>query len=178
MDDLLTGQIGLISRGGGWVSRGIEWVTRSPYHHVIVGIGNGLCIGAESHGATIRPVEDFPGATWSRFDLSDDQRHAIVTWCLHHVGTPYNWLDDAAIGVALVFGPLLDRALPRWVRRLLTPVVAAVGRRLSRDDRLECAQLADAAYEAAGIHLFTDGRLPGAVYPGSFGPIFAAHGWA
>lgn len=79
-----------------------------------------------------------------------------------HVGTPYSFLDDAAIGFAL----LTNWRAPRWVEQ-----------RLSSDRHLQCAQLADAAYEAAGLRLFDDGRLPGAVYPGSFIPIWQQHGW-
>jgi len=44
-------------------------------------------------------------------------------------------------------------------------VPAAVRRRLANPKRLECSQLVDAAYLEAGVHLFSDGRIPGDVAP-------------
>lgn len=159
---MLTGQIGLIPHPHGWVEHAIETVTRAPVHHVVVAITETLVIGADPAGATVHRVSDYPDAVWSHFGLTDQQRHAIVVWASAHVGTPYSFLDDAAIGIALLSGI----PTPRWVQE-----------RLSSDRHLQCAQLADAAYLAAGLHLFDDGRLPGAVYPGSFIPIWQQHGW-
>jgi hypothetical protein len=99
---------------------------------------------------------------WSNFDLTDTQTHKIVSWATNHIGTPYSWLDDLAIGVALI----TRRATPDWLERYLRST-----------GHLECAQLADLAYQAAGIHLFRDHRAPEAVYPGSYVPIWKAFGW-
>ena len=48
---------------------------------------------------------------------------------------------------------------------------------LADPDSYQCAQLADAALQHAGVHVFRDDRPYGAVYPGSFVPVFQAFGW-
>ena len=88
--------------------------------------------------------------TWSDMDLSPTVRAAIVDAALNHVGDPYSWVDDACIGLTHLFG---------W------HVPAAVRRRLANPKRLECAQLVDVAYLEAGVHLFSDGRIPGDCAP-------------
>jgi hypothetical protein len=154
-------QIGLIGHGGSISSNLIEWVTRSPVHHVVVALDDGTCIGAEPGGARIRPLSDFPQTSWSAFALTLHQVIMIVNWCRDHEGVPYNFLDDVAIGLAL----LTRMHVPGFVQR-----------RLSSDEHLQCAQLADSAYAAAGVHLFED-VLPGAVYPGTFVPLWRQVGW-
>lgn len=158
----LTAQIGLVRSSGplGWL---IRVITRSPVNHVIVALDNTWCIGAEQQGAAIHSIGHFPNAVWSDYALTGKQRAGIVQWCESHEGTPYNWLDDAAIGIAL----LLHERTPAFIQR-----------RLSSIRTLQCAQLADAAYSLGGdVQLFDDGRLPGEIYPGSYIPAFKNHGW-
>jgi hypothetical protein len=64
-------------------------------------------------------------------------------------GAPYGYLQYLALGlVALGFQP-------KWLERY----IANAGRMI-------CSQLVDLVYERAGIHLFSDGRLPQQVTPG------------
>jgi hypothetical protein len=158
----LTGQIGLIRTRGplGWLIRA---VTRSPVNHVVVAVDEVLCIGAEQHGARIRPISHFAHVTWSRFDLTAEQISGIVAWCEAHEGAPYSWIDDAAIGLEQVLGG----RTPRWLLR-----------RLSATRTMQCAQLADAAYVyGAGIQVFEDRRYFGCVFPGSYVDVFKEEGW-
>jgi hypothetical protein len=75
-------------------------------------------------------------------------RGVIVDHARALVGTPYSWLDYAAIGLLHLGIP--SKALRRYV---------------ASSGHAQCAQLVDLAYERAGVHLFTDGRLPGDVAP-------------
>ena len=73
---------------------------------------------------------------------------------------------------------LIARRRPSHLVTLLDPAtMIETPDGLSSDRHLQCAQLDDSAYEAAGLRLFNDGRLPGAVCPGSFIPVWQQHGW-
>ena len=61
---------------------------------------------------------------------------------------------------------LTKQSTPHWLTRILMD-----------NGRWQCAELADASLLAGGINVFTDGRPPCAVYPGSFVPYFREHGW-
>lgn len=162
MTSTYTGQIGLVPHPRSFIEWAIEKVTRSTVHHAVIGISENWCVSAEPGGARLRPISGYADAYWSHFDLTDTQQTAVVGFAKSHIGVPYGWFTDAAIGLSF----LLHARTPRWVEDYL-----------NSDRRFECAQLCDAAYVAAGIHLFKDGRPPGVVYPGSFEPIFRAHGW-
>ncbi len=157
-----TAQIGLVPHPVRFFPRLIAWATHSTVYHSVLAIDNTRSISAEPGGAVFRPLNYWPDTIWSDFDLTPEQQEDITDWGVKHIHTSYNFLDDAAIGIAMVFG----LHTPKWIQRYL-----------SSEYSLECGQLVDAAYLAAGIHLFRDDRLPGAVYPGSFEPIFHAHGW-
>jgi len=158
----LTGQIGLVPHPKSLVEWLIEKVTRSNVHHAILAISPTSCISCEPAGALVRHISDFPDAYWSHFDLGQAQKLAIARWGLDHRGVPYGWFTDAAIGISLLF----HERTPKWVERYLNS-----GRFYC------CSQFCDAAYDANGIHLFRDGRLPGTVYPGSLAHVWRAHGW-
>lgn len=144
-----TGDFAVMATSG-WKARVIRWVTRSPVNHAVLHVGDGQIVEAQPHGARLSPAATYPAAIWSAMSLTAEQRASIAVHGRSHVGAPYSWLDDAAIALADVFG----RKLPLFIRR-----------RLSRPDRLQCAQLVDLSYHEAGIHLFTDGRLFGDVAP-------------
>lgn len=158
----LAGQIGLVGNPTHFWPHVISWATHSPVYHTVLAVDNLRCVSAEPGGARLRMNNEWPHIVWSDFDLTEAQRDTITEWGIAHLGTPYNFVDDIAIGLGTVFG----WATPMWLQRYL-----------SSDYTLECAQLVDSAYAAAGIHLFDDGRLPGAVFPASYVPIFTAHGW-
>lgn len=159
-----TGQIGIVHSRRGFMGRLVQWATRSHWNHVIVAVNEYECVSAEPGGAVVRLITYYHAeeVVWSRYDLTASQAVAIRRWARHHVGVEYNWSDFVLAGIASITG----RATPKWVRRLIaTP------------DRLICSQLADLAYQAAGLHLFNDRRPEGAVTPKSFGQLFRTHGW-
>jgi hypothetical protein len=87
---------------------------------------------------------------WANWPLGDSQRATISRWGRAREGTPYSWLDCLEIGLVDRFG-----WAPGWMRR-----------RLRSNQTLMCSQLVCAAYDAAGVHLFLDGRPFGGVSPG------------
>jgi hypothetical protein len=142
-----------VTPSSGFTAWVIRTVTRSPVAHAILATGVGdEVIEAEPDGARPNHARTFRDVTWLTnlsAGLTDAQRTAAVAWAREHLGTPYSWLDDLEIGLVDLFG----RA-PGWMRK-----------RLASTDTLQCAQLCDAAYAAAGVHLFT-GRPAGGVSPG------------
>lgn len=159
---MITGQLGLIPHASNPFQWLIQIITRSPVHHVVVAVSETECVGAESPVAILRPVTHFPNAVWSNFDLTGRQQRLITKYANNAIGTKYGWLDDLAIAIALI----TRRQTPAWLTRYIAST-----------KRTQCAELADAAYRAAGIHLFRDGRPPSAVYPGSFVGIYKDFGW-
>lgn len=157
-----TGQIGLVPHPVRFWPRAIAWATHSIVYHTVLAIDNTRTISAEPGGAVFRPLNFWPDTIWSHFDLTPEQQEDITNWGVRHIHTPYGWFTDAADALAL----LLGLRTPKWVARYL-----------SSEYVMNCSQLCDSAYRDAGIQLFDDGRLPSAVYPGSFEPIWRAHGW-
>ena len=140
----------MVTATGGWLSGWIRRITRSDVNHAAVYIGDGYIVEAWTSGARIRLMEEWPNAIWSTFPLTGPQRQSIVRYAKAMVGTPYNYWDIAAQAIVRVF----KWNAPPWALD-----------RLSRPDRLQCAQLVDLAYATAGVHLFPDGRPYGLVAP-------------
>lgn len=120
----------------GWA---IRKFTRSKVNHAAVYVGGGYVIEACPSGAKRSHLSEFPHAVWACRDLTWRQRGLIAQNALALVGTPYNFADIAAQAIVRLFG----WHAPKWALR-----------RLSRPDRLQCAQLVDLVYERAGVHLF------------------------
>ncbi|MFI5415109.1 MAG: hypothetical protein ACHQ16_05530 [Candidatus Lutacidiplasmatales archaeon] len=160
---MVAGQVGVLATAG-IVGAGIRWWTHSPVNHAIFDVGDGWCVSAEPHGAALRRITDFPPAVWSEFVYpTDTARSAAILWALNAIGTPYGFLDDAALAIVLAFG----WSAPQFVLD-----------RLARTDRLQCAQLCDLALQAGNIHAFDDGRPPSLVWPGLFYTLYRAKHWA
>lgn len=157
------GQIGLVPHAHNFWQRLIQWVTRSPVHHVVIGVGGGVCVSAELPVVRLRPVGWFPDAVWSQIDMTPVQASQVAKFALHQLGKPYSLLDDFLIGVTLI---LSKNWTPEWLWS-----------RLQDDNQWQCAELADAALLAGGVNLFSSDRPACAVYPGSFVPYFVEHGW-
>lgn len=140
----------MVTTTGGWVSWAIRKLTRSTVSHAAVYVGGGNIVEAWASGARVRPLGEWPEAIWSTIPLTGQQRMAICRYALAAVGTPYNFLDIAVQGIVRLFG----WHAPKWALN-----------RLSRPDRLQCAQLVDLAYATGGVTLFPDGRPIGLVAP-------------
>lgn len=144
----LIGDYGTV-RTGGLAAKLIRFGTRSPVNHAFVYIGGGQIVEAQPGGAAISQLSAYTNVQWDKRIDSSDVGRDIAKAALGMVGTPYNWLDIAALTFAC-YG-----MRNRWIDR-----------RIERDDRLICSQLVDKAYQLAGVQLFDDGRLPGEVTPG------------
>ena len=94
-------------------------------------------------------VSDAPVQMAVRNGADEHATRLEVTYQAHQfIGIDYSALDYVALA-------LLHLHLPsRRVRQ-----------RVQRSGHVICSQLVDAVMERAGIHLFTDGRLPGDVMP-------------
>lgn len=151
----------------------IQDVTDAPVNHAVLYLGDGQLIEA-ARRVRITPVTAYPHILWSSAGfllragpsppgvprapravqtLTPQQRALITSYARAQLGAPYNLLDFLAIGLAQ--------------RRLghLIGLRSALARRLSSGRSFICSQLVDAAYTAAGIHLFHDGRPSGMVSP-------------
>lgn len=145
-----------VTATGGTAAKLIRWGTQSSVNHAFVVIGGGYIIEADPGGAKVNHLSNYPHAIFSTgsISLTDVQRLAIVDAAHDLLGTPYGWPDIVCIALAQRrLGGLMTSSNP-------------IAKRISREDRLICSQLVDKAYELAGVHLFTDGRLPGLVSPG------------
>jgi len=147
----------------------IEWVTGSRAYHCVIAVTDHSYVGAEPNGVREREEGDkaYPTIIWSDFPLTARNRYAIVSHANAQIGKPYAYFDDLIIGLALLFKnwPQTD-----WVWALIE-------KRLSDARQVQCAELADQCYRHAGIQIFRDGRLPGAVYPASYEPVWKSFGW-
>jgi uncharacterized protein YycO len=155
------GDIGL-TRIGGLVGVLIglgQFIIRdaSRYSHVFVVLDNGELVEAMPGGAIIDSLDKYAGITkygsplavYLDIKLTPEQRAAIVKEARQLEGTPYSFLDYAALALER-FGIKW-----KWVENYVTS-----------SKHMICSQLADEAYNRAGIHLFSDGRLPQKVTPG------------
>lgn len=140
----------LVTPTGSWFGRAIRWFTSSTVNHAAVYIGNGRIIEAQPHGARCVSMHTYPHAIWSHMKLTPSQRIRIATEAVALLRTPYNFLDIAAQAVVRLF----NWHAPKW----------AIDR-VSRPDRLQCAQLVDLCYSRGGVILFPDGRPMGLVAP-------------
>lgn len=149
------GQYGVV-RTTGWAPLLIRVVTRSKYNHAFIYVGGDTVVEARPSGAGYAALSSFDIVLWQTTALTQGQRDDIVAEAHRLVGTPYSWVDCAAIGLAKIFG----WHLPEVVRK-----------RLNRKDRLMCSQLVDTCDLRAGVHLFLDGRIPGDVSPGDLADL-------
>lgn len=157
----ITGQVALVHQTGFWPFI-ITTVTGSYFNHMITGISPTEVISAAGNGVTKRHVSDFPGAVWSEFPETHLATDKVVAYAKAQLGKPYAYADDLLIGIGL----LTRYHAPTWLLK-----------HLRSPNRWECAELADAALQHGGVNVFHDGRPYGAVYPGSFEPVFRDNGW-
>lgn len=153
------GAFGVTPTYGNWRDRLaaglIRYGTNSPVNHAFLYVGTGKIVEAAPGGARHNDADAYgDNVTWSNLDLDDTTRAKIVAHAESLIGTPYGWADILAITLAQDRAGRHVNSHTWWVRRI------------NNWRRLICSQLVDVAYQEAGIHLFTDGRLPGLVSPG------------
>jgi uncharacterized protein YycO len=106
---------------------------------------------AQPGGARITPLQRYSNRDTvyvSPVGLTDAQRTAITRAARTYGGTPYSFLDYAALATHRLHIPAPG----------LRDYIAAKG-------HLICSQLCDRAYADAGIRLFRDGRWDGYITP-------------
>lgn len=162
-----------VLRSGGPVGWWIRLLTRSRVNHAGVCLGNGRTVEAQAAGAVSLNEQHagehvvFGTGLWERIELLAPGRNELIAkraqWLL---GRPYNYLDLIALAWACRRDPTEPPEKPNWWQR-----------RVMDTHRLICSQLVDLACESAGVHLFTDGRLPGAVTPGDVETVLGNVDW-
>jgi hypothetical protein len=131
----------------------VETFEGSKAFHCVVAISETEAIGAEPGGAKIRPIDYWPNAVWTEFDLTDAQRQGIADWARAREGRPYAYLDIAVLAVHLKTG----WPIPNWL-----------GWWMSLDVAYICSELAACALAyGAGLKPFGK-RWPGTVTPGDW----------
>ena len=156
--DVLPGTFGVVSSPG-LIPAAIKLSTRSPFSHAFVVVGGGLVVEAHWRGARIAPIAQYRRTDRQALAFNDEeplttqQRKGIVRHSLHLLGTPYNFLDIAGIGMSAWAG-----WQPAWLRN-----------RAQAEHRLICSQLVARVYFlGAGIDLAL-GRPDSSVTPGDLG---------
>jgi cell wall-associated NlpC family hydrolase len=123
----------------------------SPFEHAFLYLGDGLLLEAEPGGARISGLDEYAGREVvfvAPAGLTDEQRAAIVAAARTMVGTPYSFLDFAAI------------ALHRF--RIPAP---GLKRFIASTKHEICSALVDEIYRRGGFALFSDARWQGYVTP-------------
>lgn len=123
----------------------------SEYEHAFVVLDGNSVLEAEPRGARITPLSayDNTNVVYSDWDLTGQQRSAIVAAAEGLIGTPYSWLDYLSLAL----------------HRLHIPA-PHLRRYVADSGHLICSQLVDLAYLRAGLHMFNDRRWEGDVTPG------------
>jgi uncharacterized protein YycO len=111
-------------------------------------------------GRTVYFLGD-PKVAWSagHFPMTEAQRQAIVGWGVEHIGDTYSYrayLRQAAVRLHVPYAPAL------------------LARQIEQAHEELCSQYVDCAYQAAGVHLFADGRAPYDVAPSDLADLIAA----
>jgi uncharacterized protein YycO len=146
-----------ISGGAGLAIRLAQWLVGdgfATYQHAVVYVGEDRIVEAEPGGAVVAALDRYDGVPirWSSglVALTDEQRTLVVEAALGFRGVGYSFADYLAI----------------FSHRFRLPGSSALKQYVATTRHMICSQLVDAAYEAAGVHLFDDGRWHGYVTPG------------
>lgn len=154
------GQFGLTEISG-LTGRAVELGQRligsgSRFTHAFVYVGEGMIVQAQPGGAVCVPLDTVKSeVVFSDFPLTGLENLRIATAAKWLVGTPYSFLDYAAIGAARL---LHTKRLERYV---------------SDRGHMICSQLVDVVYRQADIELFPN-RIPGDVTPGDLARLIGA----
>jgi len=149
----ITGFTGLFVSFGQWLIG-----DASRYTHAFIVVDGGRVVEAMPGGATYGSLQHYldTGAVFSsgKIHLTDEQRALIVDEANSLIGTPYSFLDYAAIGLHRL------GLRPRFIEKYV-----------SSSAHMICSQLVDYVYCLAGIHLFFDARLSQNVTPGDIANV-------
>lgn len=154
----MVGRVGFLVKVGQWLN-GDGW---RKIQHAGILLPNDRTIEAMPGGAMLGNIAWYhpDEIVWSSgfeivgvgpdYDgpLTPTERINIVEAALKYKGVPYSFLDYLGLALARF------RLRPRWLKRY----IASTGHMI-------CSQLVDQCYQDAGIHLFSDGRIPGDVTP-------------
>lgn len=155
------GDIGLvrISGAAGGLIRLGQWMIGDGYadfEHAFVFIGDGRIVEAEPDGARIADLTEYTGKVVRVIPAPSAEIGAKVAQVAVAYATtkvPYSALDYGYIAIRRRL-KFLSFLLP-WLKRLI-----------ATSNHMICSQLADAAADNAGWHLFADGRWIGDCTPG------------
>lgn len=137
--DALTGRVGLVSGGTDWAAKLIRLVTRSPIHHVVIGLDDTYCISAEPDMVRRMPTAHYPHIEWLPAQGTPEQQRIIAWFATTLLGQPYNNRGFVLAGLDAL------GLIPNWARIAL----AEWG-----DRGYTCSQLVDVCHYAADIDLF------------------------
>lgn len=143
----IRGFVGKLIRFGQWLN-GDGF---ADYEHAFIYVGANIIVEAEPGGAVLSLLSRYDGCSIEWFSAPEDKGWAIALKAVSFEGTPYSFLDYLALAS---------------VRLRLFPLSYLLRRRVRSTGHMICSQLVDESYRRAGVHLFTDGRLPQDVTPG------------
>lgn len=145
----MAGRVGRLIRIGQWLN-GDGF---ADFEHAFVYVGDDELVEAQPGGVELRPAStyDHRPILWStgRFDLSEEQRAAVVAAARGYLGVPYSVADYFALAA----------------HRFHLPIGPLIKGYVADSRHMICSQLVDQCYRDAGVQLFTDGRWPGYVTP-------------
>lgn len=156
---LLPGDFGLTQIDGtvGRLVKVGQWLNGDGFHdyqHAFIYVGNGEIIESQPGGAVVSCLSRYQtddSIAWSSgcIAISELERRAIVDLAYAYLGTPYSVATYLSLATARL------GVRPEWLKRMV-----------SDTDTMICSQFVDQCFHDAGVHLFTDGRIPGDVTPG------------
>ena len=128
---------------------------KAKWSHCAIYIGDNKVIEAETGGAREADLSEYANTrtAWStawgiQLGITDEQRQLIVQAAIGFKGTPYSFLDYAAVGLHEYHIPA--PGLEEYIKST---------------KHMICSQLVDACYKAGQVKLFDDGRWEGFVPP-------------
>jgi cell wall-associated NlpC family hydrolase len=155
-----------ISGLGGAAIKAGEWLNGDGFltvQHAGIYLGQGLTIEAMPGGAIQGDIGQYDPASlvWSSGTIEftiPATRQLVCDAAKKYIGVPYSGLDYLAIAAHRMHLP--------------TPGLKEY---IASTKHMICSQLVDQVYLDAGVHLFSDGRWPGYVTPGSLYALLGDH---
>jgi len=142
----IRGDVGRLIQVGQW----LDGDGSENYEHAFVSLGDGSVVEAEPGGARRDPLAKYAAFDVVWLQCPPQLGGAVAEAALRLLGTPYSFLDYAALAT----------------HRLRIPAPGLRGY-ITDTGHLICSQLADEAARRGGWHLFADGRWSGYVTPGA-----------